>query len=171
MKKRKKMVSAVSVLALVLLVGLCVGLFMLVNPGKPGEYTGYRSAMMPLTSLSGGENVTVRREVTLDFAPYAREEYRLDDWIDVTDSYLMTNPTGEDVTVELVWGNMQSFSQPSPVITVAGQNAQAELYPSTDPDTLVWNAASYAEYAGLLTENDYLGEAMSEVPEWDAPGR
>lgn len=173
MKKRRNKrpevtISPVSIIALVLGIGMFVGLYMLMNPGKPGEYVHYRNPLLPLTSLSGGEAVEVQRDITLDFWPYGREEYRHEDWIHVTDTYRLTNTSGSDAELELVWSTLGTLDQ-SPVITVDGAMTEATLCPAADREEQAWNASSFRKFAQVLTENDFLAEALAEAPEWDVP--
>lgn len=167
-QRPKTTIDATSIIAIVLIISLFVGLYMFMNPGQPGEYASYRNPLLPLTSLSGGEALEVQRDVTLDFAPYGREEYRYEDWIDVTDTYRLTNTSGGDVELELVWSTLGSLDQ-SPAIIVDDEAAGAVLRPATDMNDLAWNASSFRKFAQVLTENDFLAGALAEAPEWDVP--
>ena len=54
----------------------------------------------------GGAGLTARRTITLDFAPWG-DGHTTD--IDVTDSYVLTNPTDTDQSVTLVYPFSGSF--------------------------------------------------------------
>lgn len=179
MKNRKNdrpasRISDGSIMAILVAILPFVMLFMMMNPGRAGEYNRYNGPILPLSSLSGGECLTVERDVTLDFAPYLREkEYDFDpNWVAVTDRYVLTNPTRENVTVELVWGFQGRFTDPRqsfPQITVDGESAVGTLYAALDSDSEVFHAYRFEKMKEVLTRHDYLAEAMAEVPEWNRP--
>ena len=61
-------------------------------------FQSYAGPVFPLTTL-GDAGLTARRTITLDFAPWG-DGHTTD--IDVTDSYVLTNPTDTDQSVTLV---------------------------------------------------------------------
>ena len=170
-QRPKITVKPKDILAGVMILGLILGIYLFVNPGQPGEYINYAGPVLPLSSISGGEEITAVRNVVLDFGAYAdRELDNYNGYITVTDSYMLTNPTSEAVTVELVWGFEGQFTDPGtqiPAITVDGEPVEGRIYPATDNGELVRNAYSFEKYAQVLTENDFLAEAMAGAPLWD----
>ena len=61
-------------------------------------FQSYAGPVFPLTTLEDA-GLTARRTITLDFAPWG-DGHTTD--IDVTDSYVLTNPTDTDQSVTLV---------------------------------------------------------------------
>ena len=68
-------------------------------------FQSYAGPVFPLTTL-GDAGLTARRTITLDFAPWG-DGHTTD--IDVTDSYVLTNPTDTDQSVTLVYPFSGSF--------------------------------------------------------------
>lgn len=83
-------------LAIITVLGglLMVILKLLAPPAEAGVYNFYESPILPLSSLSGAENVEAERLVTLDFGVYEEEEFRSQEEVLVTDAYILTNPHG-----------------------------------------------------------------------------
>ena len=163
------------ILALIVIIFVIPGfLLSLMSPTDPGTYYFYSGPILPLSSLSGGEHIEVSRDVTLDFSIYgAPKEYSVDpERVKVTDSYILNNPTGEAVTMELSWGFDTKFSEHIPVITVDGATVEGTVRAgglTADPKKPM--IQNYEKYKKLLTERDFLAEAMEEAPLWDAPAK
>ena len=68
-------------------------------------FQSYAGPVFPLTTLEDA-GLTARRTITLDFAPWG-DGHTTD--IDVTDSYVLTNPTDTDQSVTLVYPFSGSF--------------------------------------------------------------
>lgn len=162
-------------LALIVILFVIPGfLLSLISPTDPDTYYFYSRPILPLSSLSGGEHIEVCRDVTLDFSIYGEpKEYSIDpERVKVTDSYILTNPTDEAVTMELSWGFDTKFSEYIPVITVDGAIVEGTVRAgglTADPKKPM--IKNYEMYKKLLTERDFLAEAMEEAPLWDAPAK
>lgn len=63
-------ISPKSIFTILLIGFIPIMLGMFVSSGGMGDYDWYAGPVLPLTSLSGGENVTVERHVELDYANY-----------------------------------------------------------------------------------------------------
>ena len=177
-RRQRRRISAGTIqgiIALLVIIFVIPGfLLSLMNPEEADTYYFYSGPVLPLSSLSGGDNVEVSREVTLDFSIYGEEkEYSYDpERAKVTDSYVLTNPTGEAVTMELAWGFDKKFTENVPVITVDGETVEGTVWAgglTADPKKA--KIQNYEMYKKLLTETDFLAEAMEEVPVWDAPAK
>lgn len=173
-RRPQKQIKPTTILAILLAGLIPLMIWMLWMPGEAGEYFYYQGPILPLTGLSGGEDVTVQRDLTLDFANY---ENPTDDPINpntviVTDSYELTNVSGRDVTMELVLGVNGRFTDAMemiPSITVAGEKVSGALYPSTGHMGAMVEGSDFREYAASLTATDPLALAMAETPQWDVP--
>lgn len=165
--------------------------------GAPGDGTGhdgdtvfmsYAGPSFPLTTLETDTGLAAERTLTWDFAPgaYANGEPR--QWgAEVTDRYVLTNPTGEDVTVTALYpmaGSFSSLPGIRPTISVDGGGIRAELragpyagrfvsaYGAEDPDHDTLNLAglnSWEEYRSLLEDGTYPGQALEAWPTLDIP--
>lgn len=69
------------------------------RPRRGSIFQSYAGPVFPLTTLEDA-GLTARRTITLDFAPWG-DGHTTD--IDVTDSYVLTNPTDTDQSVTLVY--------------------------------------------------------------------
>lgn len=174
-KKKEKFIDGTGILLIVFLIGVFVLLRMFIDPEGGGSemFDRYAGPVLPMTSLNGAEGVEVSRNVDFDFSPYGNgvEYSNLGKGAAaITDSYDLTNTTGEDMTVELVYGFQGQFidqAEEFPSISVNGASIQPALYPSVDVEKLVWNAYSFERYSEVLTEHDFRAIAMepSELPD------
>ena len=168
MENKRKGLSApgiLTVLALVLL-PILLGVFLMPGGGGSGAYNSYGGPVLPMTALSGGEHLEVKRNVDFDFSDYARErENILDTGMNViTDTYELANTSGEEVTVELAYGFEGQFTDPAeqfPSITVGGNPVQTTLIASVDPEGALHRAKNWDTYKQVLTEEDFLTSALS----------
>lgn len=165
-----------SIFAIVLIILFPIMLVLALQPGAPGKFDWYGGPVLPLSGLTGTEVLEVSREVEVDFANYEDlPEWSADpNTVIITDSYALTNPTGEPVAAQLVWGFEGQFVDPVeqfPVITVDGEPADAGLYPAVDPNGIVHRAGNFEAYSKALTENDFLATALAQPPSWDVPVR
>lgn len=173
----KKRISSTGIILIVMLIGMWLALRMFINPSGSGsgEFNSYRGPVLPMTSLNGAEGVDVKRNVDFDFSPY--QNYK--DYSNlgkgaagITDTYVLTNTTGETKTLELVYGFQGQFidhPEEFPTITVDGVEIHPELYPSVDTEELVWDAHNFDRYSQVLTENDFLAIALQQTEELDIP--
>lgn len=176
-QKPKKRISSTGIILIVMLIGMRLIFRMLINPfgAGSGEFNGYRGPVLPMTSLNGAEGVDVQRNVDFDFSPYQNPK----DYSNlgkgaagITDTYVLTNTTGENQTIELVYGFQGQFidhPEEFPTMTVDGMEIQPTLYPSVDTEELVWNANNFERYSLVLNENDFLEIAIEKSEELDIP--
>lgn len=174
-QEKEKRFGSTGIILIAFLIGIWVVFRMFINPGGggTGNFNSYAGPVLPMTSLSGAEGVEAARSVDFDFSPYEKET----DYSNlgksgarITDAYDLTNITGEDITVELVYGFQGQFidhPEEFPVMTVEGETIQPELYPSVDPEGLAWHAYDFDRYSEILKEQDFFDIAWQE-PEMPA---
>lgn len=179
MKKQepKKRITITGIILIVVLIGMWLGLRMLINPfgAGTGEFNSYRGPVLPMTSLNGAEGVEVQRNVDFDFSPYQKPK----DYsnlgkgaAEITDTYILTNITGETKKLELVYGFQGQFidhPEEFPTITLDGMEIEPTLYPSVDTEELVWNAQNYEQYSQVINGNDFLKISIQECEELNIP--
>lgn len=155
---------------------LWIGLGMVLNTdgGGSGAYSSYSGPILPLTAVSGGENLEAVRHVDFDFSPY--EGYRpssiSEGEVIITDTYHLTNPAVEDVIARLVYpyeGDLHNERKYTPTITVDGAEAQATLYAALDEEKSIFRAADFWEYRERMTDVDYFAQATEDAPRLDIP--
>ena len=176
-KKLKLSNIIISILVFTLVAAIWAVLQMLLNPfgSGSGDFQSYRGPVLPMTSLNGAEGVDVDRNVDFDFAPYRdSNDYSTlgKGAAGITDTYILTNTTGETKTLELVYGFQGQFidhPEEFPAITVDGRTIQPDLYPSADAEELVWNAQNFDRYSQVLEENDFLSTSLQPSEELDIP--
>lgn len=176
-KKRRagRKISAGDIMALfvlfLILYGLPRLLMGLLAPEEPGAYSMYGRPILPMTSISGAEELEAARTVTLDFAAYEEEkEYEYaPESVRVTDSCTLTNPTDRTVRAELAWGFDTSFYEGLPAITVDGAPCSGTVLSGPAMDMTRPKIADFQMYSDYLLETDLLAQAMEEAPVWDTP--
>ena len=125
-------------------------------------FQSYAGPVFPLTTLEDA-GLTARRTITLDFAPWG-DGHTTD--IDVTDSYVLTNPTDTDQSVTLVYPFSGSFyALYPPTLTADGAALDAVIRPGVGGSQ---SLESWEEYAALVEGND-LAAAHAEIPALDTP--
>ncbi len=174
-KRNHRGPSAGTILVILAFVAVMLAFPMLLNTdgGSSGDSYGvYLAPVLPMTAVSGGENLEVERNVDFDFEPYRdlKRTALTVGSVQVTDSYLLTNPTGETVTVQLAYpflGSPDSEQEQPHVLTVGGEAVESRLYGSVDIHSEVWKADSFPEFADLMEKNDYFAQAAfrTEAPE------
>lgn len=165
------------------------------EPAEPGGgYNGiqdgtvfmsYAGPVFPLTTRESS-GLTAIRNVIWDFAPGAYEDGTARQWgTNVTDTYELSNPTGEDVIVTALYpfaGNFQDLSKLRPTVSVDGQPVETELHAGAysggfqstfgaeQADTMNLDTLdSWREYQVLLESGDYLARALADHPVADVP--
>lgn len=161
------------------------------DPGEGGVEDGitflsYAGPVMPLTTAEDSAGLTAEREITWDFAPGAYPDGEPRQWgAEVTDAYVLRNPTEEDITVTALYpfaGSFSDLAETLPAVTVDGQAAETELYAgpyaggfqstfgAAEPDTMnLRELNSWREYKALLEDGAYLKEALGPYPPLDIP--
>lgn len=172
---------------------ICLGGYVLTHlggshAGGGGErglaYMYYAGPVLPLTVRGDSGALTALREVTLDFAPYETVQETYEDQgktqvydtheeeIAVTDRYILTNPTGADQTVTLLYpyaGYLREGARYRPVLTVDGAEVETARYAGADvKGTVGADGSSYGVYEELLTAQDYQDAAFAPPPDLDA---
>ena len=151
-------------------------------------FMSYAGPVFPLTALEEESGLTAERTLIWDFASGAYADGTPRQWgAEVTDRYVLTNPTGEDVTVTALYpfaGNFDSLARVRPTVAVDGTEAETTLYAGPyaggfssaygkeDPDHDTLNLAglnSWEEYRALLESGEYLAQALAAYPTLDIP--
>lgn len=157
-------------------------------------YMNYEGPILPMTLSKENSNITAERNVDFDFSPYKSYEESFDDGNGetytytqydteaiVTDSYLLTNSSAEDITVTAYYpfAGTLSNSEKYPVITVNGETAESTLNfgPYSGGFMGVWGGkneengtenldplSSFTGYEKILTGDDYMASAFDEFP-------
>ena len=102
-------------------------------PQAPGGgFFSYAGPVLPLTTLEPDTGLTAERTLTLDFAPGTHADGASSQWgAGVTDRYVLTNPTADDVTVTALYpvtGSLAGLSETVPQLAVSGAAASYTLY-------------------------------------------
>ena len=145
--------------------------------GLGGEFSSYSGPILPLTLGEENENISAEREIALDISGGA-------DTAAVTDTYRLTNHSGEDQTVTLAYPFVSSLlDMTAPTLTAdsvsldgtvrvgafTGTFVGADL---EDYETGTWNilnADSWEDYRDALSSGDYLAAALADDPALDIP--
>lgn len=149
-------------------------------------FMSYGGPVFPLTSAESPAGLTAEREITWDFAPGAYRDGTPRQWgAEVTDSYILRNPTDGEITVTALYpfaGTLDSLAEIRPHVAVNGSAAETVLYAgaysggfqstfgASVPDTMNLDALnSWEEYKVLLENGEYLAQALGGYPVLDAP--
>lgn len=141
---------------------------------KAGSYSYYQGPILPMTSVSGAEGITVQRQVELDFSVFSQAQESILDplCVAVEDAYVLQNPTPEPKRVVLAYpfeGQMTDEARFIPAIRVNGTPVEAEFAAAPDVQNVVKNAGTWKGYKKAILEHDHLGEALAEPPALDIP--
>lgn len=151
-------------------------------------FMSYAGPVFPLTALEADFGLTAERTLTWDFAPGAYADGEPRQWgAQVTDRYVLANPSEEDVTVTALYpfaGSFYDLAQIRPAVSADGGEIKTELYAgpyaggfasaygAEDPDHDTLNLAhltSWEQYQALLEGGGYLSQTLAEYPELDIP--
>lgn len=139
------------------------------NPSVSG-YNNYNGPILPLTVLDGGESLgPTERELTLEFDAGSGSS------VTAADRYTLSNPTQEDVTVEVLYPfatTLQELKETLPILSVDGQEADTQLLAGgyaggfqgaggEEDDLNLRPPRSYEDYAALLEDGSYLAQALA----------
>ena len=161
-------------------------------PGESGDghnggttFMSYAGPVFPLTTVETVTGLTAERTVTWDFAPGTYQDGSPRQWgAQVTDDYVLTNPTEADVTVTALYpfaGSLADLGTIAPAAAVGGAGMEATLYAGPYAggfrdagvdDGSTWNLAppaSWEDYAALLENGGYLSQALGAAPVLDIP--
>lgn len=152
------------------------------NGGDGGStFLSYAGPVFPLTVLEESDGLTARRDITLDFLPWGSAGGSTD--VQVTDSYMLTNSTGEDKTVTLLYpfaSSLWTLDERRPVLTVGGAELETDLL--IGPYSGGFRGAAGAdgiseelydldeirtweEYRTLLADGSYQEKALADPPD------
>ena len=166
--------------------------------GNDLNYMDYIGPVLPLTIQHENPGITAVRNVNYDFSPYItyQDSYgegenityydRYDTEAIITDSYVLTNGSGEDQTVTLLYpqtGSLYDYANEGmfPTITVNGQPITAGFHPG--PYTGAFQGAwgenyenetlnlklieNFEGYQLLLSDGRYQASALDDFPVLD----
>lgn len=153
--------------------------------GAATAFMSYAGPVFPLTTAEADTGLTAERTVTWDFAMGAYEDGSPRQWgTQVTDAYVLTNPTDSDVTVTALYpfsGTLADLGTIGAAVTVDGAEMPYALHAGPYAggfrdagvdDGSTWNLAppdSFDDYVNLLGSGAYLDQTLGEVPELDTP--
>lgn len=152
-------------------------------------FMSYAGPAFPLTTEEDAPALTAERTLTWDFAPGAYDDGEPRQWgAQVTDSYILTNATQEDITVTALYpfaGGFDELAKIAPAVTVDGVEPETALYAGPfsgglqdmegrrDPaDEDAWNLYypdSWESYRSLLESGAYQAQALGPGPALDIP--
>ena len=148
-------------------------------------FLSYAGPVFPLTTVETVTGLTAERTVTWDFAPGTYQDGSPRQWgAQVTDDYVLTNPTEADVTVTALYpfaGSLADLGTIAPAAAVGGAGVEATLYAGPYAggfrdagvdDGSTWNLSppdSFDDYADLLESGAYLAQALGDSPSLDTP--
>ena len=148
------------------------------------SYMNYTGPVLPLTVQGSAAGITAVRNVEFDFSPYASADSGFRDETIVTDSYILTNETGQEKSLRLLYpfaGDMQQLHY-YPTVSVNGKPVSVMLHPgpyagsfrgavgAEDEQTGSLNMAPpdcYDRYAALLSDDVYQAAALDAFPDLD----
>lgn len=148
-------------------------------------FMSYAGPVFPLTTVEADAGLTATRKTTWDFTTGTYQDGAPRQWgAAVTDSYTLTNPTEEDISVTALYPFSGSFSElekQCPSAAVDGADTETTLYAGvyvggfqgTDrDDTTTLNLESpdsWTDYKALLESGEYLKQALGDAPVLDIP--
>ena len=152
------------------------------NGGDGGSaFLSYAGPVFPLTVLEESDGLTACRDVTLDFLPWESAGDSTD--VQVTDSYTLTNSTGEDKTVTLLYpfaSSLWTVDERRPVLTVGGAELETDLLigpysgrfqgvagadGSSEELYNLDEIRTWEEYRALLEDGSYQEKALADFPD------
>lgn len=149
-------------------------------------FMSYGGPVFPLSTLEEPAGLTAERNVTWDFSPGAYADGEPRQWgVNVTDAYILSNSSDQDITVTALYPFAGSFSELAdlrPTVTADGAAAETTLYAgaysggfqstfgASLPDTMNLDTLdSWEEYQALLESGEYLSQALDIYPVLDIP--
>lgn len=140
-------------------------------------FDSYAGPVFPLTTVEGGDGLTVERAITYDFEGWMAGDFNRRYYgLPVTDSYTLTNPTGEDKTVTLLYPFAASLFNRSylPTLTADGAELQATLLTGQYSQLAAGRSGglpslnspdSWEKYRELLSDGRYQAGALGDWPD------
>lgn len=206
----KKVAWVATAASICLVLGTVITLFLGGRAGGGGadslgsSYMSYAGPVFPLTSTSNVTGIEVTRHTNWDFSPYISEfrtekmhtdipentetftYERYETESIVSENYVLTNTTNEDLTLSLLYPFAARFSdaiQTVPQISVdgskvttaflagkySGSYAPAIGDEDSDEKLNLHEPSYWTDYKALLSDGRYLSESMADVPSLDIP--
>ncbi|MBE6931889.1 MAG: hypothetical protein E7464_00705 [Ruminococcaceae bacterium] len=145
--------------------------------GSSGDlsYMIYRGPILPMSIQGNADGISARRNVNFDFSSQNRESL-------ITDTYTLTNESGEDKTMTLLYPYSGGLNDPVPEIAVNGAAVEISCHPgpyrfgyqgaygSKNPDAgsiMPNHPEQFEDYADLLADTAYMEAALDELPSLD----
>lgn len=140
-------------------------------------FMSYAGPVFPLTAVEGGDGLKAERAITYNFESWSAG-YPYSD-LPVTDNYTLTNPTGEDKTVTLLYPFAASLfdlglGKRRPTLTADGVELDAALLAGQYSRLTVGRRGglpslhspdSWEEYRELLSDGRYQAGALGDWPD------
>lgn len=147
-------------------------------------FMSYAGPVFPMTALSGGEGLTVERDITFDFQPWVPRldenggKYRASSDIMVEDTYTLTNITDKEQTVQLLYpfvSSMRDIEENQPTMTdgtgtqletvlhMGGYSGGFQAVEGSENQELLLNVeeiTSWEQYKELLSDDTYMEHAL-----------
>ena len=147
-------------------------------------FMSYAGPVFPMTALSGGEGLTVERDITFDFQPWVPRldenggKYRASSDIMVEDTYTLTNITDKEQTVQLLYpfvSSMRDIEENQPVMTdgagipletvlhMGSYSGGFQAVAGSDNQELLLNIeeiTGWEQYKDLLSDDAYMEHAL-----------
>lgn len=147
-------------------------------------FMSYAGPVFPLTTVENSA-LTAERTTTWDFAPGTSADGTPRRWgAQVTDGYVLTNASAEDVTVTALYpfaGDLNSLAKRLPAVMVDDEATVPELYAGLYAggfqdagldDGSTWNLDypdNWTDYQALLDGGAYQDKALTPAPVPDLP--
>ena len=148
-------------------------------------FMSYAGPVFPLTALEGGEGLTAERHLTYDFYRWTLDPQTAYGDLQVTDTYTLQNPTGEDRTVTLLYPfvsalvDLDRYYERTPVLTSGEEKLDTVLHAGgysggfqapggSGEEGPLLNLAqlnSWEQYKALLSDGRYLDAALGDYPD------
>ena len=149
-------------------------------------FMSYAGPVFPLSILGNDEGITASREIVLDFGDFGKSStagphlHNAD--IVVNDNYVLTNDSGRDVSIKILYPFAGTFSEIHkllPDIVLGGQTPELALIAGSysggfsglegmeDAKVNLKPINSWEDYVTLLSDGAYLARAIDGSPSFD----
>jgi len=147
------------------------------------DFSFYTGPVMPLSASGDIDNLIADRSIAFDFTNFKSDSLQGSSNIStaVTDTYIITNTSGKDADVQLIYPFTDSFASELadttavPQISVEGAVMDTDIriggYSGglTDDGMNLQNAGNWEEYKNLLSDTSYISSALTENMISDEP--
>ena len=150
------------------------------------EFMSYAGPVLPMTLLNGAEDISASRDISYNFEGFGvlqdnSEELQLHPAdIRISDSYMLTNKTSNDIEVDILYpfaGSYLDLYKLRPTIYMNDSELDATLLAGqysggfqgiggSDEETThnLKPINSWEDYSALLSDGEYLRQTLSEFP-------